>query len=115
MPQPWRWAELPGLRGALSAALLLIPFSTRIPHSCSAGVNSSPHPYVSAEAQIYCHPRPCEMNLVCGDSELISSCLGAPDVLLGAPVAPEVPGTLGSLGQTVDTSPQPPKVAQLPH
>lgn len=55
------------------------------------------------------------MNLVCGDSELISSCLGAPDVLLGAPVAPEVPGTLGSLGQTVDTSPQPPKVAQLPH
>lgn len=23
MPQPWRWAELPGLRGALSAALLL--------------------------------------------------------------------------------------------
>lgn len=48
------------------------------------------------------------MNSVYGDSELISSCLGAPDVLLGAPVAPEVPGTLGSLGQTVDTSPHPP-------
>lgn len=47
------------------------------------------------------------MNSVYGDSELISSCLGAPDVLLGAPVAPEVPGTLGSLGQTVDTSPIP--------
>ena len=55
------------------------------------------------------------MNLVCGDSERISSRLGAPDVLLGTPVAPEVPGTLGSLGQTVDMSPRPPKVAQLPH
>lgn len=82
----------------------------------SACFSSSPHPHTSAQAQARVPPRgPVRWICLVGTLWFISSCLGAPAILLGTHLATRGSWHPGQPPASSGHVPHPPEVVQLSH